>query len=184
MLEESHATHCDGGSGRKLLPRQDITPLPCPLRSWKPPLESGLGSAGTPPWLCLLCLCGQDLPCRSGEFLLTMWPKPVTSVPLSFQTACCNSLCWAQWPAAPQTFLDPACHLQTPRPSLLLVCKKRICRERSVSVTLFCPLCVPLHLQHPAGLPKPSPFHLQSRGRKALSESGDSVLPRESEKDR
>lgn len=31
MLEESHATHRDGGSGRKLPPRQDIPPLPCPL---------------------------------------------------------------------------------------------------------------------------------------------------------
>lgn len=70
-----------------------ISALPSPC-SGRPPLESGLGEAGTPPWLYLVCLCGQDLPCRSGEFLSTMWPKPATSVSLSLLTRNCCSLCW------------------------------------------------------------------------------------------
>lgn len=75
-------------------PRRDITALPCPLLVLGSlPWSLSWVLQAHPPWLCLLCLCGQDLPCGSGEFLLTTWLKPAPSVPLSFQTACCSSLC-------------------------------------------------------------------------------------------
>lgn len=37
----------------------------CPALSLSLEASPGVwpGAAGTPPWLCLLCLCGQDLPC-------------------------------------------------------------------------------------------------------------------------
>lgn len=179
MLEESHATHRDGGSGRKLLPRQDVTPLPCPL-----PVPGSL------PWSLGWVLQAHPLGCACYVCVGRTCPAGVVN---SFSPCGPNlphlSLCpfklLAATPFAEHSGQQPHRPSWTqPVTSRLPVCKKRICRERSVSMTLFCPLCVPLHLQHPAGLPKPSPFHLQSCDRKALSESGSSVLPRESEKDR
>lgn len=120
-------------------------PSPCP---WRPPLKCGQVQQAHP-LSCASYVCvGRTCPAGSSEFLPTMWPKPATSVPLSFQTR-------NRWllplmstvASATQTFLSPACHLPTPRSSPLLVCKKRICRESSVSLTsLFCPPCVPLFI--------------------------------------
>lgn len=82
LLRESSASHCGGSTWQEAAEKAGhyISALPSPS-SWRPPLVSGLGAAGTPNWLGLVCLCGQDLP--------TMWPKPATSIPLSFQIRNC-----------------------------------------------------------------------------------------------
>lgn len=140
------------------------------------------GAAGTPPWLCLVCLCGQDLPCGSSEFLPTTWPEPATSVPLSFQTRNRWLLPWMSTMAsAPTNLPEPS-----PSPPDSQVFTAPCVQEENqqgkfgfFDITILSPLCPPSS-PAPSWPPSAPPSHLQSYVPvwKALSESGKSVLLR------
>lgn len=152
-------------------------PAPCP---WRPPLECGQVQQAHP-LSCASYVCvGRTCPAGSSEFLPTMWPKPATSVPLSFQTR-------NRW-LLPLMSTVASATTDFPEPSLSppdsQVFTAPCVQEENLQgkfgffdITVLSPMCPPLHLQHPAGLPLPLPFTFNPTSGRLCQKVGSQKRP-------
>lgn len=152
-------------------------PSPCP---WRPPLECGQVQQAHPLGCASYVCVGRTCPAGSSEFLPTMWPKPATSVPLSFQTR-------NRW-LLPLMSTVASATTDLPEPSLSppnsQVFTAPCVQEGNLQgkfgffdITVLSPMCPPLHLQHPAGLPLPLPFTFNPTSGRLCQKVGSQKRP-------